>query len=592
MPKKNKQTSSTKFSAFYAFLLLLVSHLASVFYNNISDCDETFNFWEPTHYLLYGKGFQTWEYSPTYPLRSYMTVLPFSLFGKLLNSVFLGDKIKVFYGIRCLLALMCSICETVFIKGVSKLFSVRIAKYLLFIICFSSGQFASSTAFLNSSLAMMSVFFAYGCWLQNNEFPGLLVGAMGVVLGWPFSGLAYIPMGLHCLYKYGILRVVFWFIMICITVVIPDLLINHFYYHTWTFPCLNIVLYNVLKVGGGSELYGVEPWSYYLKNLLINFNIIAVLAFIFPIIYILVSLYHWIQKTPFKSNSPVGINIIYYGICYIFMGIFFTQEHKEERFLYIIYPFIYMTAAFSLDYIISGIKSVGTKLNKYIRYIYTPLTTISIYIVFAIYICLSVSRIYAYIYYFHAPINVYTNLYYNQLKATTTVSSPMNICLGKEWHRYPASFFIPNNDALNVTYIESGFKGILPKPYATINGTFTIPTGMNTMNKQEMDRYIPYEQCDYIIDLHLSNQIEPAYEELPEFSTVYSEKYLDIENTPAIIRSLYIPSPNVENKLKWLSYMIIKKKNIDIEKTEEEKEMKIKEDILFDGHKKYFEEEL
>jgi len=28
-----------------------------------------------THYLLYGKGFQTWEYSPQYALRSYLYLL-------------------------------------------------------------------------------------------------------------------------------------------------------------------------------------------------------------------------------------------------------------------------------------------------------------------------------------------------------------------------------------------------------------------------------------------------------------------------------------------------------------------------------------
>ena len=34
--------------------------------NGIADCDETFNYWEPTHYLLYGSGMQTWEYSPEF----------------------------------------------------------------------------------------------------------------------------------------------------------------------------------------------------------------------------------------------------------------------------------------------------------------------------------------------------------------------------------------------------------------------------------------------------------------------------------------------------------------------------------------------
>jgi len=46
-----------------------------VFRSIISDCDETYNYWEPTHFLLYGKGFQTWEYSPEYALRSYLYIL-------------------------------------------------------------------------------------------------------------------------------------------------------------------------------------------------------------------------------------------------------------------------------------------------------------------------------------------------------------------------------------------------------------------------------------------------------------------------------------------------------------------------------------
>jgi hypothetical protein len=39
--------------------------------------------------------------------------------------------------------------------------------------------------------------------------------------------------------------------------------------------------YNVLGQGGdghGSDLYGVEPWTYYPKNLLLNFNLVAVVA--------------------------------------------------------------------------------------------------------------------------------------------------------------------------------------------------------------------------------------------------------------------------------------------------------------------------
>lgn len=63
-------------------------------YSNISDCDEgapgaharaascpltsdlaVYNFWEPLHYLDQGNGFQTWETSPAYAIRSYAYIL-------------------------------------------------------------------------------------------------------------------------------------------------------------------------------------------------------------------------------------------------------------------------------------------------------------------------------------------------------------------------------------------------------------------------------------------------------------------------------------------------------------------------------------
>lgn len=34
-----------------------------------------FNYWDPLHYLVHGKGFQTWEYSPEFSIRSYFYLL-------------------------------------------------------------------------------------------------------------------------------------------------------------------------------------------------------------------------------------------------------------------------------------------------------------------------------------------------------------------------------------------------------------------------------------------------------------------------------------------------------------------------------------
>ena len=56
----------------------------------IMDCDETFNYWEPTHYMLYGRGLQTWEYAPEFGLRSYAYTLIHATIGYICGAAWGG----------------------------------------------------------------------------------------------------------------------------------------------------------------------------------------------------------------------------------------------------------------------------------------------------------------------------------------------------------------------------------------------------------------------------------------------------------------------------------------------------------------------
>ena len=51
------------------FKILVSLRMSAGIWSPISDCDEVYNYWEPLHLLLYGSGFQTWEYSPIYAIR-------------------------------------------------------------------------------------------------------------------------------------------------------------------------------------------------------------------------------------------------------------------------------------------------------------------------------------------------------------------------------------------------------------------------------------------------------------------------------------------------------------------------------------------
>ena len=57
--------------------------------------------------------------------------------------------------------------------------------------------------------------------------------------------------------------------------------VDYYYYGTLVIAPASIVLYNVLSGDGrGPSLYGVEPWTYYVKNGLLNLNIVLPLALV------------------------------------------------------------------------------------------------------------------------------------------------------------------------------------------------------------------------------------------------------------------------------------------------------------------------
>jgi alpha-1,2-mannosyltransferase len=79
-----------------AFHVLLCARFLGVLFSHITDCDEVFNYWEPTHYLQYGYGLQTWEYSPAYAIRSWAYIVPHFAIAKVGQFLF-SSKVCLLY---------------------------------------------------------------------------------------------------------------------------------------------------------------------------------------------------------------------------------------------------------------------------------------------------------------------------------------------------------------------------------------------------------------------------------------------------------------------------------------------------------------
>ena len=99
-----------------AFKVFVSARFCSAIWAYITDCDETFNYWEPLHYIIYGNGLQTWEYSPEFALRSYTYLMVQGVPAWIYNKICEPTPILIFYFVRCMLGLICAGVERYFYK--------------------------------------------------------------------------------------------------------------------------------------------------------------------------------------------------------------------------------------------------------------------------------------------------------------------------------------------------------------------------------------------------------------------------------------------------------------------------------------------
>ncbi|WKX93807.1 hypothetical protein Q1695_011237 [Nippostrongylus brasiliensis] len=542
-----------------AVLKLLFSlRLSAALWSNISDCDEVYNYWEPLHLMLFGKGLQTWEYSPLYAIRSYFYIYLHYIPANILYHLLPYSKIALFITLRCTIGVFTLLAEFVLYKAACKHLSISIGRFFVLISMLSTGMFISSTAFLPSSFAMAMNMYAMAAFLNEKWFYAIFATAVSALVGWPFAAVLGLPIVAEML----ILRPkwkMFWYyaamsgILVCGSL----LTVDSYYYGKRVLAPLNIVLYNVFSEHG-PDLYGVEPLSYYLKNLALNWNLAAFLVPCAIPLSAINYLYSWKASAEHKKwGIPVHPTYWrhYSSLFLLFCSfslwclIFFVQPHKEERFLFPIYPLIALLAAVSLD-------SIERLVSRFLP----SLSSIS-WVVLLGFVLASMSRTYALHRNFSAHIEVYKSLnehlmdHQHQLDFSIR-GDPLRVCVGKEWYRFPSSFFLPQmavdarsrKRGVQLHFLKSEFAGLLPKYYPQGKIPFItrrIPTEMNDMNQEEMSRYVPLDTCDYLIDLETPDQttdLEPNYGSMTDtFRRLYTHPFLLSSKSHWFYRAFFIP---------------------------------------------------
>ncbi|XP_070932045.1 alpha-1,2-mannosyltransferase ALG9 isoform X4 [Macaca nemestrina] len=497
-----------------AFKCLLSARLCAALLSNISDCDETFNYWEPTHYLIYGEGFQTWEYSPAYAIRSYAYLLlhawPAAFHARILQT----NKILVFYFLRCLLAFVSCICELYFYKAVCKKFGLHVSRMMLAFLVLSTGMFCSSSAFLPSSFCMYTTLIAMTGWYMDKTSIAVLGVAAGAILGWPFSAALGLPIAFDLLVmKHRWKSFFHWSLVALILFLVPVVVIDSYYYGKLVIAPLNIVLYNVFTPHGP---------DLYVQNL---------------------GHPYWLTLAPM----------------YIWFIIFFIQPHKEERFLFPVYPLICLCGAVALSALQ---KCYHFVFQRYRLEHYTVTSNwLALGTVF-LFGLLSFSRSVALFRGYHGPLDLYPEFY--RIATDPTIHTvpegrPVNVCVGKEWYRFPSSFLLPDNWQLQ--FIPSEFRGQLPKPFAEGPlATRIVPTDMNDQNLEEPSRYIDISKCHYLVDLDTMRETprEPKYSSnKEEWISLAYRPFLDASRSSKLLRAFYVPFLSDQYTV-YVNYTILK----------------------------------
>ena len=260
---------------------LLAVRLASAALNSVHDCDEVYNYWEPLHNLLHGFGLQTWENrcapaaqrragralrpsrSPQFALRSYLYLLLHALFAAP-ASLALGansGKRLAFHVLRGVLGVACALAEAALCRTVAGAGGRRLGLFSWALLLGSSGMFTSSTTLLPSTFTMVA--FTAGaalslsrrhkvCCQARLALPQLSATASqtsvavcvaGGLLGWPFAGLAAVPLGVHALWVSGLLPTLAVAALTALAVLVPSAACDVWFYGRPTVrPCMFLVL--------------------------------------------------------------------------------------------------------------------------------------------------------------------------------------------------------------------------------------------------------------------------------------------------------------------------------------------------------------
>ena len=244
-------------------------------------------------------------------------------------------------------------------------------------------------------------------------------------------------------------------------------------------------MYNVFSGSSrGPDIFGTEPWHFYLRNLLLNFNVWFLLAILAgPVI----GIQFLTRGRSTTKQSPVR-SMVFVAPFYLWLAIFSAQPHKEERFMYPVYPLLALNAAIALHNILAYVGSTDPR--KLMGKIPSEVKLAFVSLPMLLSVAIGGLRTAGIVTAYRAPLQIY-----EPLLASEYAKIDSTVCFGKDWYRFPSSYFLPQG--MRARFVKSAFDGLLPGQYneAEIGfgffpGTWLIPPGMNDQNMEDPGKHV------------------------------------------------------------------------------------------------------
>ncbi|KAJ1872319.1 mannosyltransferase [Coemansia sp. RSA 990] len=609
-------------SVLFRFLALI--RVVGALLSPIQDCDEVYNYWEPLHFLQFGQGKQTWEYAPQFALRSYAYLQLHSMAIKLLHFVFgFRAKGQVFYALRVVLSLVSALCEAFLVRMVARHVDRRIANCTALALFGMAGLFHAAPALLPSSFAMCLGTLGVAATMMpptrdlrrhmwQRVVPATVAFAVAVLVGWPYAGIMAVPFVLEEVLVPGPGNSGWWKWRLqrlavlagvggvsALLIVSGLVAVDSWYYGRTIFAAWNQVAYNILgRHGGASTLYGAEPWYFYLKNGLLNGNIVMVLALLALPVWMA---YYMALRITARSakGSVAGLRaaerlidshwLLLFRIApfYVVLGAFSLQPHKEERFLSIVYPHMCFCAAAALS-LASPLKTWAremliwtrsqtgqTESNKLRSFAWANIVLLGVAA------CIGMLRMTALVKYYAAPVRAFMELPATSNTTQTNELLPLGpsvkmfissshkslneradervVCMGEAWYWYPSSYWLPEGYRLQFVQQTNATQGQLPGDFIPVYKSGSVKastsverTDFNGLNEWEKSHVGELSTCDYLVDIEYperssnSKQVDRRkWKQVGECQAV-----LDTENSAILARILYVPH-SIAQMMAW-----------------------------------------